>query len=231
MLIYNPQAKVNVVHIGMEQCPLVLIDDFVKCPEHLIELAQRDEAFCSAAKDYYPGVRKTLPQNYADLVRGWINTYLPDATQLAIPGQASVILCAFSVANQDPNSLLPVQCIPHFDTFQNGQWAMVHYLCDESFGGTGFFRHKTSGFERISPERHKRYLRLLNDEARKLAMPTPGYLQGSSALFDMTYQVPAKFNRAILYPSNLLHSGLIKKWHCETPTTGRLTANTFCHFD
>lgn len=228
MFTYNPQAKVSVLRIGQEQSPLVLIDDFVSDPQQLIEYAQNEERFHQGANDFYPGVRKNLPPSYAELVQWWLETYLAKIVHLPASLQASVKLCALSVANQDPLTLLPIQRIPHFDTCNNSQWAMVHFLCDENFGGTGFFRHNSSGFECISPERQQRYLRLLNDDASNVGLPVPGYLQGSNGLFAMTHEVAAKFNRAILYPSNLLHCGLIEKWQSHHPSDGRLTANIFC---
>lgn len=227
MLNYNPQANISVVRIGQEQSPLVVIDDFITTPESLVEYAQTGEAFHSAQSDFYPGVRKNLPVLYSNIVQEWVTNYLAKTAQLPGISQASISFCALSVANRDPDSLLPIQRIPHFDTCNRQQWAMVHYLCDDNFGGTGFFRHISSGFEGISPERHKRYLRLLEDEASTKGMPQPGYLQGSSELFKMIYNVPVKYNRALLYPGNLLHCGLIDKWQSDYPWTGRLTANSF----
>ncbi|MFT6899008.1 MAG: hypothetical protein ACJA13_003439 [Paraglaciecola sp.] len=227
-LNYNPHANISVVRIGHEQSPLIVIDDFVTAPELLLEYAQTGEGFHNAQSDFYPGVQKKLPALYATIVHNWVIKYLAETAQLPLISHASISFCALSVANQDPDSLLPIQRIPHFDTCNSQQWAMVHYLCDESFGGTGFFRHISSGFECIIPQRQKRYQRLLEDEASTKGLPQPGYLQGNSELFKMIYTVPLKYNRALLYPSNLLHSGLIQQWQSKCPWAGRLTANSFC---
>ena len=54
------------------------------------------------------------------------------------------------------------------------------------------------------------------------------YMNGDSNLFERTGKVDAKFNRAIFYRSNILHSGNVQAGIdlSEDPEVGRLTANT-----
>jgi hypothetical protein len=123
---------------------------------------------------------------------------------------------------------LPIQRIPHFDSSNANQWAVLHYSCDAQFGGTGFFKHKRSGYERISPANQKSYFRMLEDDASISGVPDAAYLKGTNNLFEMLFKVDTKPNRVVIYPSNLLHSGLIQQWRLVESSQDRLTANTFC---
>ncbi|MDC0603017.1 DUF6445 family protein [Aliiglaciecola sp.] len=223
----NPLAKVEVTYIGSRQTPVIVADNFLDSVEGLLQHAGDMSSFTRQQTDYYPGARKPLPQAYEQTVKHWVESALPNIlshSQVTV----DVTLCAMSLTNQSPDTLIPIQRIPHFDTPDPNQWALVHYLCAESFGGTGFFKHIRSGFETITEANQKSYFRTLADDASVSGVPRAQYLQGSNDLFDMLHSVEAKMNRLVMYPSNLLHSGLIKNWQASTPQNGRLTANAFC---
>ena len=226
----NPNASINLLKIGNEKQPLFVVDDFLLNPELLVEYAQQGEGFINQKTDFYPGERKPLPADYANLICQFVANTLPESLLLPTSIRVTNSLCALSITNQHPSTLLPIQRIPHFDTCDSQQWAVLHYLCNSDCGGTGFFRHIGSGFEAITEDRNKRYQRLLEDDASTKGLPPIQYLDGDSALFKQIHAVDAKYNRALLYPSNLLHSGLIKNW-ASMSTEGiedtRLTANTF----
>ena len=61
--------------------------------------------------------------------------------------------------------------LPHVDTTQNNQLAIVHYLCNNEHGGTSFYRHKASQFEVISAERLVGYSKQLKKEAMANQIP------------------------------------------------------------
>ena len=71
-----------------------------------------------------------------------------------------------------------------------------------------------------------RYQRMLDDDAHVLGVPSQQYIQASNALFELVEQVPAAYNRAILYPSNVLHTGLINPAFLHANALQRLTANS-----
>ncbi len=58
------------------------------------------------------------------------------------------------------------------------------------------------------------------------------YINGDTELFQRIGQVPVKFNRCIVYRSNLLHSGDINPTLglSANPREGRLTLNSFFRF-
>jgi hypothetical protein len=74
----------------------------------------------------------------------------------------------------------------------------------------------------------KSYFRMLEDDASISGVPDAAYLKGTNNLFEMLFKVDTKPNRVVIYPSNLLHSGLIQQWRLVESSQGRLTANTFC---
>lgn len=195
--------------IGQEKSPLLTIDNCLPELSQLLELGKNHEGYVSNSDDFYPGVRKSLSGDYKKTLTTIFSESLnAQAISSALP---ECLENTFAVANQAADSLLPIQCIPHFDSNNPRQWAAVHYLCDSEQGGTGFFRHRQSGFEKISPQRELQYQRLLQDSLVHYGIPKAAYLTGSCERFEQFYQVEAKFNRCIFYPSSLLHSGMINE--------------------
>lgn len=230
-VLNSPNQHVGFARIGEERQPLIVVDELVADPHALIVSAQQGEGFSQQNSDFYPGVRKVLHDTYPEFICDVITTSVLPRLNEFKQHFVSSGLCAFSIANQSPSTLLPIQRIPHFDTSDPTQWAVVHFLCDASFGGTGFFRHRHSGFETITQDRKRQYERILEDEALLKGLPPEQYLNGDSALFEMHHQVEAKFNRALIYPSNLLHSGLVRRWQPGAIDSTRLTINTCVQFN
>lgn len=235
----------QLVFVGNEKIPVLIIDDFVENPEKLIDYAslndENGDRFQCQKSDYYPGVRKSSAQNYQALIGRSLFSLLKsslflsnmEADKATLDHEASylnVLMSAFSIATTKPEDLRPIQMLPHFDTPANNQLAMVHYLCNENHGGTSIYRHKKTGFERITEQRHDRYRQLLKNQAiaEKLHL-NPTYIEGDTSLFKQIYSIEAKMNRAVLYPSNVLHSGNIRPSTglCSVPESGRLTISSF----
>lgn len=202
---FTPSEKRDVQHhaIGTGQHPLIIVDDFLKNPDDLIAHAGSLDGFSSDDRNFYPGVRRPTPEPYAQRLASFLETLLTK--------RCNVITSMFSIANQDPKTLKPVQSIPHYDTSDDNQFGVVHYLCGPEYGGTSFYRHKATGFEQITDEHKPLYQRTLQREATTSGLPEPGYINGDTDLFERFAQVEAKFNRLIIYPSNLLHAGNIFK--------------------
>ena len=122
--------------------------------------------------------------------------------------------------------------MPHFDTTAANQLAVVHYLCGPEHGGTSFYRHRSTGFETISHERLHRYAATLKREVMTEHPPSAKYMEGDDSLFVRIAKFEARCNRALIYPSSVLHSGDIPRvWPPETPLRAvRLTVNSFVRF-
>lgn len=223
--MFNSKASIRVHKIGNGLFPLLVIDDFAVQPDNLIKQAAQ-ASFQADPGDYYPGIRASLPEAYISAMVSALKsimqgTVLDDGPALHCPFHA------WSLTTQPEHLLKPIQCIPHFDDTNPHKYAMVHYLFREELGGTSFFRHNKTGFEAITNDNQQRYMKTLGMQATSEGLPDPAYIQSSTRLFNEYHHVAAKFNRAIVYPSHMLHSGMINadKGLSENPKYGRLTAN------
>lgn len=222
----NPNAAIHLERIGQGGHPLLVIDDFLLEPQQLRQLAASSQAFAADNRDFYPGLRTPLP---ADYVAAWplaLTVLLRQA--LAQPDLSlQCLFHAFSLTTTPPQQLKPIQCIPHFDDENCHTLAMVLYLFESDLGGTGFYRHNKTGLEAITPANVSQYMKTLMAQASTEGLPAAAYSNGDSALYSRYHSVAGKYNRCVLYPSNILHSGDIKPelGLSADPLTGRLTAN------
>jgi hypothetical protein len=229
----NPYASLVTHAIGAEQRPLAIVEDFARDPAALIAYAQSGEPFRATPADLYPGVRKSAPPEYAedfcvrygDVLRKSFG--LPDG---CVP---RVIFSSLSITTTDPQRLRPVQRVPHFDTSAANQLAIVHYLCGPEHGGTSFYRHRSTGYETISQERIHRYAETLKRQVMTEYAPPAKYMDGDDPLFIRIATFEARCNRALIYPSNVLHSGDIRRISSPeaAPRDARLTVNSFVRFE
>lgn len=219
----------QVVYPGTEKNPVVIIDNFFALPDELIALANTEPPFIAQASDYYPGLRKVITGDYAQKSLKKIQPLLTAVFQIPHQQTLDISLSAFSLATTPTHKLRPIQCVPHIDTHDKNQFALVHYLCSEDYGGTAFYRHKNTGYESITDARLQDYFRILKQEVTTGGLPRLGYIQGDTLLFEKIGEIPVKWNRAILYRSNCLHSGNINETVglSANPNHGRLTANSF----
>lgn len=229
--VVDPQ-QVRVEFIGREQNPLLIIDNFFAAPEQLVEQACGEPGFIAQASDFYPGLRKHIMGDYPAQSLLTIIPLVRQFFALNAELNAQLSLCAFSLTTTPPEKLRPIQSVPHIDTHDPLQFAMVHYLCAESFGGTSFYRHRSTGHESITRERLTNYFKILKQEVMDEQQTRFNYINGDTNLFERIYQVPVIFNRALVYRSNQLHSGDISEQVglSADPRAGRLTANSFFAF-
>jgi hypothetical protein len=214
-----------VMALGREGVPLRVIDEAHPAPEAL-RAAATPQAFARSAGDVYPGLRAEAPPGYAE----WLETTLqaldwPDWPN-EWPGPCRLLRTSFAVACDDPAALAPIQRIPHFDT-SDPIIAAVHYLCEPPHGGTSFYRHRRTGYERIDATRLPAWRQALVQDRAEHGLPAPVYVDGDTSGFERIGQAALRFNRLILYPANCLHSGdLAGKGRARLdpdPARGRLT--------
>lgn len=218
-------ADVTIRSIGHEREPLVIIETFCDAPEAL--MAAAEACAFGPAGPHYPGIR--APANPAYLTRrmSLLQQVLRDV--FGFRDGASLVECNFSLVTQAPETLRPIQRLPHFDSTDPGRIALLHYLCGPEMGGTAFYRHRATGYESLCEERLASYAPALEAEARAGGLPQAGYIAGETALFAETARVNAAFNRMAIYRGRLLHSGVIPEGFAFSPLPrdGRLTVNTF----
>ena len=223
----SPNAAVDIMLVGQEQSPVIRIDNVLRDPTYLVRYAEQEAKFEAVAGNLYPGVRAAMPLDY---VEGAVRALDPLIRQTYDIGGAKLANaeCFFSIVTTPPDALLPFQKIPHIDTSHPLHFAVVHFLCGEPFSGTGFYRQAATGFEKITPAREPLWASA-RDEALLQLPDDAGYIDQRSSDYQRIGVVDAVFDRLILYPSNLLHSGAIQDGmnFSADPQIGRLTANFF----
>lgn len=219
------QPSIRVDRIGHEAQPLVVVENFAPRPERLLDDART--ATFTAMGPYYPGLRAPVSAIYFE---GLAETLSPIIREVfGARSRLAVDRALYSMALTPPGDLSLPQRIPHIDGTQDGLIAIIHYLAPTPHGGTAFFRHRTTGFEAITVDRHRRYLDALSEDFAREGEPPPAYIDGDSALFERTAAYDAVFNRALIYRGNLLHSARLANTSTlsEEIGTGRLTVASF----
>lgn len=221
----NPQARLEVRRTGREGHPLLVVDNLLAAPDALVELAAQ-APFAPPQGTRYPGLNAPLPEAYLHAVTRPLRPMLQK--EFGIRADNDLNLWGFfALATQGPHSLAPIQTIPHQDSSDPMQLALVHYLCAETMGGTGFFRHRATGFEGVDAGRRPDYARIA---AAELAQSggSGGHVRADTPRYEMTDSVDPAFNRLIVYRSHVLHAGLLDGIALSPdPRAGRLTANSF----
>ena len=180
-------------HVPIGPNTLTIIDNYFK---H-IDLIEQEPVTPAADNDAYPG-------------RRWSLLNKPDNPYIA--GQA----CGFSTMEIPPHVLKGGQKMPHSDGDVD---ALLIFLHDDEHGGTGFYRHRETGYMNpydFALEEQIATIKIEFDE------PEEGYISGSTDRWEMLYHVPAKRNRAIRYNGLYFHSPYVKNY-----THGRRTINCF----
>jgi hypothetical protein len=228
----DPSWRIELTHVGDEREPVLVVDGVMRDPVSLVEYAAREVRFQPPARgaNFYPGVVGPAPLNYVrDLVTA-LRPAMADAFGLAdaVPARAT---CNYSIVTAPPAELAPAQRLPHVDSSDPLQFALLHYLCSDQFGGTDFYRHRETGWESLTPERSAAFGDMFEADLIRHP-PTEAYIDGDSALYARTGGVEVRFDRLIVYRSRVFHSGRIPPSTplVADPRRGRLTANVFVNY-
>ncbi|UJF20431.1 DUF6445 family protein [Shewanella sp. OMA3-2] len=222
----------QICYIGNEQTPIIIIDNFADDIAPLLSIARQQAKFIKDDSSYYPGVRAPLPNPYAIEVINQVFQLVYDVYKVPHHLRIKPQILSFSLISQSPDSLMPLQRLPHFDTPEPYYFAILHYLNDAPHGNTAFFRHKKTGYERVNEAKMDHYFESAKAFLTDHAKDTPEYFVKSDPHYDIYHQVEYKPNRLVIYPGNLLHSTLVdlNTDIDDDPSTGRLTANIFINF-
>jgi len=215
----HPEIRFRLRHVGAEAQPLIIVDNMLAQPEALISAACATK-FYVPEHTRYPGLNARLPEAYYTFLMGALRG--PMQTAFGLPTSAYLDYFGFfGLITVSHEHVEPIQKIPHYDGPDPGQLAMVHYLSHDAFGGTGFFRHKATGFESVNPCRRDRYIGAAQAELK--ATREDGMVN-----YEQIDEAEFVFNRLIIYRGNVLHAALHGKAALShDPQGGRLTANGF----
>jgi len=228
----NPKASLTVRHVGEEETPVVVIDDFALDTGAMIEYACRSVDYGPDSTSAYPGVRGTLPRSYVRQVLN--NIYRLLFQVYAVPDSLGLktVNTVYSLISTPVDELSLAQCVPHFDSNDPYYLAVLHYLNPGDFCDTGLFRHNPTGFEKITQPRLAGFIQSSRTFIETHGRPPQKYINTSSDHFELYDRIEYRPNRLVAYPGCLLHSGLVDPGRDINPDpgTGRLTANIFVDF-
>ncbi len=224
----NPNLNQSILFVGNEKTPVVILDDFLAETSLIIDDANNNASF-NNADTYYPGIRADMPKRYFNLVLNAIHKSLYSLYGIPPLKKLKLIKACYSLITKEEVDLHPLQTIPHFDSTSNCHFAVLHYLSDLEHGGTGIFRHKKTSYERISEHRVNTYMEEVNKAKMSVSQQ---YISNSTAEYELLQVIDYKPNRLVIYPGNILHSGLLNldKDINSNPEEGRLTANFFIEY-
>jgi hypothetical protein len=223
-------VKPELRRFGNSQTPVVVIDDFSGSLEPILEIAEELAPY-PRHTNYYPGLRRIFTA--ADTAA---NAYVEETCQRAAEFIAEafdidvfdLVEASFSMVTLKPTELTVPQRAPHFDTTDQKDLALLHYLRAPSDTGTAFFRQRATGIERVTELNVSAYVQVAEVQIPQLPQDS-GYFHGSDGFFEQIGAVEAVPDRMIIFQGCLLHSGIVPPNMPLTgdPRQGRLTANIF----
>jgi len=205
MFAFNPNASVSSVRVGKFPITVTVADDVLLRPQQLAKFGLGLE-FIEDDSNLYPGVRARVPAQFSRPFHAWLTRTLHCAGVLEESSNIHDDASFFSIVNKTRSNLLPLQRIPHYDSTDPRVFAAVIYLFDRANSGTSFYRHRMTGYEKISVDNKDNYRAALNRNMKNIGPPPREYTNGSNALFERTHSVDSAFNRIVIYSGNVLHA-------------------------
>ncbi len=205
MFAFNPNASASSVRVG--KCPIAVTvaDNVLLRPRELADFGLGLE-FVEDDSNLYPGVRARVPAEFSRPFCAWLTRSLHRTGVLEEGSHIHDDASFFSIVDKSRANLLPLQRIPHYDSSDPRVFAAVIYLFDRANSGTSFYRHRMTGYEKISVDNKDNYRAALNRNMKNIGPPPREYTNGSNALFERTHSVDSAFNRIVIYSGNVLHA-------------------------
>ncbi len=223
--------SIQLFELGEERARLIVIDNFVEDPDLVVRQAAELAPYPEVADNRYPGVRRLLDPDrdaayaYVDLACRGIAPLMHQAYGIE---RFAVTEAGFSLVTRPPEKTEPIQRIPHYDSFDPANIAVLHYLSPRTQGGTAFYRHRRTGFVMLTESRFETYLTALEEDMR-LHAPPVAYADDSTETWERIGFVDARYNRCVIYQGAVFHSGILPPGFAfsDDPLHGRLTGNIF----
>jgi hypothetical protein len=235
MFELNPNMQIRLKNIGHENTSILVVDDFFA--DYTLAVEEAINANYSTRKEdigeFYPGMRAPLRKDYGLPILQFSARTLHKHLGLANNMQVAPINANYSLLTKKPEQMQLQQCIPHFDTSELHCFAILHYMNQGDFGGTGFYRHKATGYENITRERERVYLSALQTGFKKDGMPKQQYFCDSDEHFELIHKEDYRKNRLVAYPTSILHTAYVDNPQRDViadPRTGRLSSNFLFKF-
>jgi Family of unknown function (DUF6445) len=205
MFAFNPNASVSSPRVGKCPVAVTVADNVLLRPQRVAEFGLGLK-FVEDDGNLYPGVRARVPAEFSPPFHAWLTRTLHRAGVLEESCYIYEDASFFSIVNKSPAKLLPLQRIPHYDSTDPRVFAAVIYLFERANSGTSFYRHRTTGYEKINDDNRDNYQTALNRNMKNLGPPAREYTNGGNDLFERTHSVDSAFNRIVIYSGNVLHA-------------------------
>lgn len=233
VIAVNPDANIAVRHIADDDY-CVVVDDFLRNPEQLVEFAVNNGSAFEPQAIGYPGVLYDVDRSAMDDIHRFIRSHM--SRQFGFFKGDVRTSTYLSMATRQPAELAPLQRLPHSDprtNLERNNYAALVYLFDDAeLGGTGFYRWTQRNLiERATAmemEQAGSSAGFLKEHLEMYRQPAR-YMTGSNEVAELLLEVPARHNRLLFYSGDVPHSAHIP--HPELLSTdfaqGRLTLNCF----
>lgn len=198
---------------------IIMIDNFLKDPDkHINKIKESLNTQVSQKNvNYYPGIRIPADKNFTQEVATFladigIQYYGKDIKKYKTPCCAQ----GYSIINFSNNNLRPGSVLPHVDCnysedseYKLSGLACVIYLCNTTreYNGTGFYEMKCPMNKKkfLTDKKYEKQRQILEDYYEN----TRYCIDKDEHIFKKIYEVDAKINRIIIYPTNYYHQGIV----------------------
>ena len=226
----NPELRVQQVKIPGTSLYATIVDDFLLDTNSVMEFAHNIAYFNPMFSDnsFYPGIRDHMPLPYMRLLKRFFEDRVLGKTNNQNDNTSSFHKCLLSLTTCQPSQLTIEQRLPHIDSFDERDYAFVHYLSGEELCGTSIYRYKPKNLIQFTAE-HKPVLAKMVTDIKASPTDHQGYITSTTSIFEQVLNIDAKFNRLVIYKGNLLHSANLvsQKSYNNNPKTGRLSIASF----
>jgi len=223
--------RLAVSRMGHEQTPVAIVDNALADARAAVDMAAGLAPFPPIDNNYYPGQRRLIQRDEPAhaYTAALCNAMAPVMHQVFGVARFHVREASFSIVTQRPETTQLIQRVPHFDTVDPEDYAILHFLAVPPQGGTAFYRHRRTGYERLTETRYAPYLAALDQDLAEFGPPAPAYVTAASPVFEQIGRCDGLFNRVLIYQGALLHCAEIARDFAfnADPRHGRLTGNIF----
>lgn len=214
----NSHLNVTIKEIGNDK-KVIIIENFFKDPKYHLEYIKKNKnkEVSQYKSNGYPGVRIGGNDQLINEVIGFLSFvgiiyYNKDTSKYSVNNQDN----GYSIINFPNNKLSHGNIYPHVDCSYSKDnkmklsgLACVVYLCNttKEYNGTGFYTLKYPIYKKKfkTDEKYK--------EAREIMKKyenNPKYcIDKEERIFKKLYEVDAKMNRIVIYPTNYIHQGIV----------------------
>ncbi len=224
VFVVNPKPDVTVERVGAGKHRVVLVDGFYKHPDRVVELA-RSLSYVGGGNGNFPGVRALMSVDTRHLIGATGELW----------GERLESFDAFHpVIFSGLQGGIPLnngQRQPHLDP---GVSALIYLNpSDQCTGGTGLYRHKLTGLEKLPLQPTAEIAQLavrcgINPESLKttqgytafqdniifnplFAARGNDYVNEGNDFWERIYLVEMKFNRMVVFDGRQFHSQHLKE--------------------